>query len=378
MPADAMERIMLRIGSVDWSGWKSCRITRSVDAVSGAFSLGLADRWTPDAEAPPLAPGMACRILAGQDGLIDGYIDKISPSFSAASHSLLVEGRDRSADLADCSAVHTPGQWVGLDAPALAAVLAEPFGVAVSVGQGVNPGGPFPTFKLQPGESALDALGRALKQRELMPFPDGRGGLVLQTLGKETASTDLTQGKNILSVSGSFDVSERYSDYIVQGQKQGTDQAWGAACSVRGALHDDAVGRYRPLVLRAAQQGDAAYMRSRAAWERTSRQARGSGLTLTVQGWRMDDGKLWPLGALVRVRLPWLRLDTELLISGVTFTASASGSLTQLELKDKNAFQPEPDQPQGSGSGGSGTDWEMVVKMGQDAKKAQERTEAAL
>lgn len=374
--ADRTENVTLRIEGVNWKGWTSCQITRSVDAIAGGFALGLTDRWEPGQRAMPLAAGMRCELLSACGSgavtpLISGFIDKTTFSLSATSHAVTVEGRDASGDLVDCAAVHRPGQWLRLDAAQLAAVLGQPFGVSVATAGGVNLGGVFGTFKIEPGESAFDALSRALKQRELLCLPDGRGGLVLTKIGQDKASTALIQGVNILSASATFDLGERYSDYIVQGQRQGTDAAYGAACSVRGETRDEGVPRYRPYLLRAAQQGDAAYMRKRAVWEKTLRAAKSTAVNVAVQGWRQDDGTLWPLGALVDCELPWLGIAQELCITRLVLSKTVQGGTTaQLELKDPDAFQPEPDTPGGSGGGGTGIG--VLVKKSEEAKKAQE------
>ena len=368
------EIVKLRVDGLDWQGWTSCRITRSVDSIAGGFALGLTDRWEPGRRAMPLAAGMACEILTASAGLtvplIKGYIDRADFSLGAATHDVAVSGRDASGDLVDCSAVHQPGQWVNLTADQLAARLAEPFGVPVSVADGVDVGGPFPSFKIEPGESALDALKRALRQRELLCLPDGRGGLSLAVIGRQRASTALEQGVNILSASAGFDTTERYSDYIVQGQRQGGDQAWGAACSVLGVVRDEAITRYRPYVLRAEQQGDAGYMRRRAVWEKTLRAAKSTGVTVTVQGWRQDDGSLWPLGGLISVSLPWLGIEQDMCLTRLTLSKTVQGGTTAaLELKDPDVYQPEPARPGGSG----GQDIKaLLVRKSREAFAAQQ------
>ena len=63
------EIVKLRVDGLDWQGWTSCRITRSVDSIAGGFALGLTDRWEPGRRAMPLAAGMACEILTASAGL---------------------------------------------------------------------------------------------------------------------------------------------------------------------------------------------------------------------------------------------------------------------------------------------------------------------
>ncbi len=112
----SIDPIALRIDGVDWTWWKSVEVTRQIDAVAGSFSLALADRWAPGDTAAPLAAGQACEVIIGGDQVIKGYIDKAAFALAANDHGVSVTGRDASADLVDCSAVHKPGQWRGLDA----------------------------------------------------------------------------------------------------------------------------------------------------------------------------------------------------------------------------------------------------------------------
>ena len=145
--------ITLRIDGVDWTYWTSVQVTRQMDAIAGTFSLALADKWIGGAQALPIAAGMACQILIGGEQVIDGYIDQVRPSFSATAHGISVTGRDRSADLVDCAAIHSPGQWLNCTVLQLAQALASPFGVHVTAEGDV--GAPIASFKLEEGETAF-------------------------------------------------------------------------------------------------------------------------------------------------------------------------------------------------------------------------------
>ena len=89
-----IDPITLRINGVDWTYWETMEITRQMDAVAGAFSISLADKWQDGAEAMPIAAGMECEVLIGKSKIITGYIDKSSPSFSAQDHGIAITGRD--------------------------------------------------------------------------------------------------------------------------------------------------------------------------------------------------------------------------------------------------------------------------------------------
>jgi len=240
------DKIILRIAAVDWTGWKSVEISRQMDAVAGSFSLSLADRSSPDGPVLPLAAGLACEILIGDDPVIKGWINKTSPSFSATDHGIAVSGRDASADLVDCSAVHSPGHFLNQDCLRLASVLAKPFGVPVAAEGEL--GAAIPSFKLEQGETAFEALNRALVQRELLACPDGRGGLVLLKVGSRANDVALAQGVNILSASADYDETDRFSRYLVQSQVPGSDDSYGLkACGVVAEVTDAAITRYAKI-----------------------------------------------------------------------------------------------------------------------------------
>ena len=376
MSSGSIDQFTLRIGGMDWQHWKSAEVTRQVDAVSGSFSLGLADPWQEGAQALPLTAGQACELLIDGTGVLKGYIGQANPSFSATDHGITVSGRDASADLVDCSAIHNPGQWINQTALQLAQIFSGPFGVAVTASADV--GAPFATFKLEQGETAFDALDRVLKQRELLAMPDGSGGIDLTKIGQKKASVAVEQGKNILTGSASYNMDDRFSDYIVQGQQQGNDQVYGLkSAAVTAGTTDAAVTRYRPMLLRAENQVDAASARRRAEWECTVRAARAVTVTVTVQGFHMGGegkGGLWEPNMLVQATIPFLRIDQELLISKVTYSKSTAGSITTLELKDPKAFMQEPQKKESAGGGGaSAKDYKIEPEGLQEASTSEAR-----
>lgn len=365
------EDVRLVLGGVEWKGWKSCQIVRSVDAMAGAFAFGVTDRWQEGALPLPFAPGMACSVTAGGEPMIKGYVDRVDHSLTQGDHSIGINGRDASADLVDCSAVHEPGSWKNMKLSALCAELAAPFGVPVKLE--AEEGAVFPAYSIQPGETAAEAMQRLLKQRELLAMPDGAGGLRLAKLGQKVRRTALEQGRNVLEAQASFNAEELFSLYVCTGQKQGSDSAFGKACSVRGAVEDAETGRYRPLVLRPSQQGEAGYMRQRAQWEKTSRRSKALTVTVTVQGWRDEDGVLWTPGDLVPVRLPLFFIEAQLLIAGVTYSKGSHGTTARLELREAASFMQEPADSSGSGSGAGGNPWAVWVKQAKEAKASGQK-----
>lgn len=345
-------KVALQLSGVNWLGWKGLRFTRSLEAFSGSFQVDLADRWSAGQKPLPVSGGMQCKLLCDGEVILTGFTDsddKVKGQAGGqAEHSVSVSGRDKSGDMVDASALHGPAEWRGLTATQIVAELARPFGIGVS--GSADAGAPFAVFKLEVGESAFDAASRALRLRSLLAQPDGVGNLVIETLGARISQTLLEEGGNIKRFSSRTNFEERFSEYIVLGQQQGSDEIFGeAAAAVRGRAVDQAVTRYRPLIIRGESQMDQAGAKRRAEWEKTVRAARSFSLTVILAGWRDRAGLLWRPNTLVPVRIPYLGLKRRLLISTVTLSQSPrDGSLASLLLKDENAFQTLP--------GGSGAD----------------------
>ncbi|MDL2226542.1 hypothetical protein LJB86_02665 [Deltaproteobacteria bacterium OttesenSCG-928-M10] len=364
------EKVILRIGGVNWEGWESVEVSRQVDAAAGSFSLGLADKWRAQQMAPAIAAGMACEVSSGGGSLISGYIDNLTINFSPGAHGLTVSGRDKTADLVDCSAVHEPGFFQKQTVEQLANTFAGPFNVSVKLEE--DPGQPIEIFKIEEGETAFMALDRAARLRGLLPTPDGRGGLSLGRPGKKRSSTALRQGENVKEGSVTYDVSDRHSDYICKGQKRGTDDDYGEnCCCVKGEGKDESIDRYRPLIVRPETQVNEEDAEQRAKWEASTRAARGVTAQVTVQGWRQDGGQLWEPGLLVNCDLPFLHLSRDLMIAKVTFSLSmGEGTVTKLDLKDPKAFDKDPPKKSGKGGGGKGGAGKGHVELQQESAES--------
>jgi prophage tail gpP-like protein len=333
---------VLIVDSRKYSGWKSVRVTRSIESLAGSFALGVNDRWG-DEEFWPIAEEDPCRVEIYGVAVVDGYVDKRSLSASADSRTLAYSGRDRAAALVDCST--TPEMWTAykkLDVAAFIAYIAGQLGIHVSV----QPGLVFrevPRFVVSPGDTHFDVIRRAVTDQSVLIVSDGDGGIVLTRSGAGRA-TSLIEGQNILTASVEYDGADRYRRYVIAGQSAGTDEAHGAATSVLAEATDPGVHRaHRSLFIRPDKGNSEEGARKRADWEARIRAARAETVTVTVHGWTQPSGELWAPNALAYVRAPrMIGVDGDLLISQVEYSIGDGGTVTQLRLVRPDAFTPEP------------------------------------
>ncbi|MQX36812.1 phage baseplate assembly protein [Roseospira navarrensis] len=348
LPTDLM---VLELGDQLWRGWTSVSVTRSIEAVAGAFDLTLTRRTGARLRIPLGGP---CRVSVEDERgrrtpVLTGYIDDVEPSYDAQSHEVTVRGRDAAGDLVDCSAIHLPsGEWHGVTLDQIARDLVAPYGISVRAAADTGPA--FASFRIQEGETVWDALERACRYRGILAMSDGLGGLVLTTpaQARDTGATlERVPGTRVLSARGMMSHRDRYSTITVKGQSA-LDDGFGveAVAAGRASVTDAGVPRHRPLIV-LAEEGES--LADRAAWERTVRQGRSRRAEITVAGWRDDADALWRPLTLVRVVDPWLALDRAMLIAGVTYDKSDDGTTATLEVVAEGAFDVRQETPPESG-----------------------------
>lgn len=343
-----MDDLELLVNGMNYSGWTSLGVTRAIDAATTAFTATLTERWEGNessgaqVEPWPILPGDACEVRLASFRMVVGHVDIFRPSYSANDHTINIQGRDKVADLVDCSAVHAPDEWKNINLLRFAQILAAPFGVTVVAD--IDVGEPFAVCKLQQGETAFKAIERYARQRKALLMPDGAGGLLITRAGVRRATASLVQGENILSASGTIDHSQRFSSYLVKGQASYSPDSTGETeAHIEGGVTDSGIKRYRPMLLIAETGGTSTSLQARATWEANSRIGKAAAASISVQGWRQSPGgPLWEPGLLVYVRSSWLRMDGWMLIRQVTYEKGEGGTTAKLEIVSPQAFDPEP------------------------------------
>lgn len=327
-----MADLELIIGGNAWRGWEEVSITRSMEQAAGTFELKLTDQWAGQDTPRAIDTGLACRVDILEHPVITGHIDDVEESIESDTHDLVVRGRDKVGDLVDCSAIHKTGEWKAAKLEDIAADLARPFGIEVIALTAT--GAAFESFRLQEGETAFETIERACRQRAVLPRSDGLGNLIL-TSGKGIdapgAQLKLGQGGNVLKLTATSSLRDRFSKYTVKGQDAGG--GWKSADDIAGAdasIEDGSVPRHRPLILIAEEPGNGATFEERARWEQSVRRARAKRMSATVQGWTDTAGEVWRPGTLAACEFP--RYTGQMLITAVRHVLGGNGTTTALEL----------------------------------------------
>jgi len=362
--ADAVE---LAIDGRAYGGWKEISIDLDLDAGASSFSLRVTERWQGQPDRWAIEADSPCTVSIAGVPVITGHVDRLETSLDGTSHSIDVSGRSKAGDLVDSSAIATPGSWRGRKLEQIAAELAAPFGIQVQAAGDTGPA--FRLFALQQGETVWEAIQRLCSHRGLLAVSRPDGDVHIVSPKPVGTAVRLVQGLNILSLSGSHDVTGRFSSYIVKGQSAGDDELNGKpAAAAKGDASDPAVKRHRPLVIVAEDQVDGAAAKRRAEWEATVRAARAQEAQVIVLGWRRGDGALWEPGQRVELDAPAALMTAELLVAGVGFRLGESGRSAELRLVRPEAYSqlPVPEEAEAS----------RIRKKG-TARKPDEGKEAA-
>jgi prophage tail gpP-like protein len=338
------EVVSLLVGDRPYVGWKSVTVHRAIDALSGSFSLTLSDKWGVEQVPIEILPEDACSLFIGQDPIITGYIDEISGSEAAREHDMAITGRDKTKDLIDCSVKDCPYTFANIPLLSILESIVQPYSIKTVCDSDILPIR-VDRFSIQPGETCFEAIDRACRMAGVLPQSTVDGEVRLTRAGRQVQGTDLVLGTNIKSYSYRFSTSNRFATYKVLGQRSGSDTSDPAASAqILGEAVDPAIGRGRTLVIHGIHAADKPSAVTRARWEAAVRAGRSGMLTVTLQGWRDDNGYLWEINRIVDVCIPRRRLDYEpMLVGEVEFTKSReAGTITKLSLCRPDAFSPEP------------------------------------
>jgi prophage tail gpP-like protein len=336
--------IKLLVEGFAYEGWKAVRVTRGIESLAGYFELSVSDRWAQENKAWPIGPEDECQVVINDTKIITGHVDRRSHSISASDHTLTVAGRDLVGDLIDCSAQLDKWEFANISVLKFAEKLCAPYGIRVTLQDGVSlPKSPG-KLSIDPGETASEALEKACRLSAVLPVSDGLGGLLLTRVGTDITTTALVEGVNILTASADYDGSSRFHTYKVLGQHKGSDTLNGTvAASVKGTAEDLNVKRTaRTMLVRPEGNVTAEHAKARAQWEATVRAARAETVTVMVQGWSQADGTVWPVNALAKIKCPSIGIDGVMLVTTAEYTLDDSGTLTRLTLRRPDAFKPEP------------------------------------
>ncbi|HDX1124360.1 phage tail protein [Pasteurella canis] len=211
-------KIELYLNEHIFSGWTRLSVFRSLESMSGQFDLGIAIR--PEDDISQIKPGSKIQLKMNGQTVITGYLDSLSQSISGESKEISVSGRDKTADLVDCSVIHQSYHFKNQTLQQIAEVICKPFGIKV-VWQATEPGAneKMNVWQVEPGETAFDTLSKAARHKGVLVTSNVDGDLVF-TDPSDTVVGEFKLGENVLELELNDDWTQRFSLYRVIGDAE--------------------------------------------------------------------------------------------------------------------------------------------------------------
>lgn len=328
-------------------GWKELEVSLGLDQLTPTFAMSYTDKFFDNTKQDAtFTMGKECIIFLGDDRLATGHIEEIDSSYTPVDYTLQVRGRDNLGDLIDC-AYWTEGyvnQWSGQTVESLISILCKPFLIDVVIDSSVSSLSTtrVSNFKINEGDTVADSITRLSRLYTFLPVGYGDGKLTLTKVGSDITSSGLKTGDNILTGELIQSDVERFSNYIVKGQSEGTSlkDLLSITQSKADQVEDALIIRHRPLVILADGQVDSGICQEMAEWESLVRAGKSRQYRYSVRGWRQADGERWKINTLVKVDDSINHVRDTLLISRVNYSlGEQSGKITTLILMDKRTYE---------------------------------------
>lgn len=343
------DNIVVYLGGsrVAFHGWEEISVKKSIDQLATQFSFTIPERFLDGTFK--FSPGVRVQVNVNGQPDIVGRIEHISGKIDKDSKNMMVSGRSLTGDLVDCSVIGEM-EYNNISLIDLANKLVKPFGLKADLS--VTPKKIIPRVAIKPGDTVFEVLQKQARLQGFFWITKRDGNLTLTTAGNQYAKSRIEQDINMQAGSVEIDDSQRFSEYIVKGQLQGSDNYPGLISGIPVSnVKDKGVYRYRPLLIIAENSVDGELIKTRAQFEATSRLGKHIKLNCTVQGWAQENGQLWAINQIVRVKSPALGVNGDFLCVGLENKKDeGSGTITNLEFTLKDAYSVMPEVPLSSNS----------------------------
>lgn len=347
--------IYIEVNAKRLRGWMDASYTRSIEHLSAEASLSL--DWQTE-QTKPVKSQDECKVFVGDKQIMSGYVMSAKPAYSREEGiKLMVRVRAKTGDLTVGSAVHAGGQWKNAKADKIVRDICKPFGIKVSVQDGVSVGAAIKLFDLNTGEAAIAAISRVLKYRGLLATSDYKGGLLITRAGvvEAKSSIRLGVGGNVIAMTSDGDDSQRCRHYIAR--SQGSVNLFGdskSAATVSATATDKFIKRDLTLQISADEPaGGKSDLQALVDHTARVRAGRANGYKYTLDGWE-EKGEPWLENTRVAVYDPLNNFNgDELLIVSVNGKVDRkNGDVCDLVLRPIFAYEqramPEPSSTEGS------------------------------
>ena len=349
-----MNNISLEINGVEYEGWESISITKSIDNLTSEFSLNSSFQKInlegEDIITNPIKLQDKARVFIDGNLQSTGTIENLAIAYNNQSHTISVSGRDRTGDLIDSSIIQK--QYSISSFKRLVQVVLSDNGYSdIKVINNVpnikklQTTDPEKAPSTEDGDTIFSFLDRYAKKVQVLINTDQEGNIVINREGAEVNSLSLIseQGNpdnNIKTASVNLAANNRFRFIEVYAQDSNDTFSRGSV-SQSGKAIDSQIRAPRRLRITSRNTSTSDLLKDLAKWHINIKRGQGTQYSCVVQGYYSDreQTKLWDINTLVEVRDDKCQIYGVFLINSVTFTKDLSGgSITTLTLVNKGSY----------------------------------------
>ncbi|MBR8030787.1 phage baseplate assembly protein [Burkholderia vietnamiensis] len=348
-PAADEVRVLLTQDGLSLTGWKSVRITRSIEFATSSFDLAC----SADANTLKLMSkeGAPIKVSIGDDVVLTGYVETIESIMTPRTHDVRISGRGKLADLVDCSCridkINASTKLVDL-----CTTIAQPYSVKVLVADEATQKlldqlQVLPRQLVSITETAWEVIERYARYCGVLVYEGADGELVISTAGTEEGDSGVALGENIEAIVCTKTTLGTFSTFnaVLSAYSMGADDEGVANLPAVTVIAKSTTGRLRPTYFVAEMSAaDPNYVLKRVNWMASRAYGRSRRVRVMVDNWRDADGVPWTPNINYPVSADAVGVpdSTILLLAEVTYIRNENGTHAELVFGPRQGFIPEP------------------------------------
>ncbi len=356
--------ITVEVGGITYTGFTSVSLQNSIERATGFFNLN-ATQDLSLSQTFPIKVGERIVIYVDNTPRLTGYVDVVSVSYNAKSHTINISGRDKTSDLMDS----TLGSGINFSSPITLQQVAEKVIASLGITDikvisnvNIQPFNSSEIISAEVGQSAFDFIQQYARKRQVLCSTDGNGNLLFSQSSSAKIKTQLLNQRNgkfnnIKQGSTNINFINRFSKYIAHSQgnpsanlddsdSQPLDVS-GDITGFFGSATDSAIRKSRIFNFIAEDSSSLSDCTNRSIWQANWERTQSIKYSADVVGHSaILDSIVWQPNLLVNVVDEFCGVESQLLISNVSFQYSVSdGSITTLELVVRDAYTLQAEPP---------------------------------
>ncbi len=348
-PAADEVRVLLTQDGLSLTGWKSVRISRSIEFGTSSFDL----TCSADANTLKLVSkeGAPIKVSIGDDVVLTGYVETIETIMTPRTHDVRISGRGKLADLIDCSCridkINANTKLLDL-----CTAITQPYSVKVMVADDATQKlldqiPVLPRQLVSITETAWEVIERYARYCGVLVYEGAGGELVISTAGTEEGDSGVALGENIEAIVCTKTTLGTFSTFnaVLSAYSMGADDEGVENLPVVTVIAKSTTGRLRPTYFVSEQSAtDRQFVEKRVNWMASRAYGRSRRVRTMVDNWRDADGVPWTpnINYPVSAGAVGVPDGTMLLLAEVSYILNENGTHAELVFGPRQGFLPEP------------------------------------